>query len=306
VKVVIAGGSGLVGRYLVAGLHAEDHEAVVLSRDPRAARRRLPVGTTIVRWHPAAIDRSWAGQLANATAVVNLCGASVGAWPWTSRTKRLLRESRLEPTNALVDAIASLPPPDRPGAFVSSSGTDLYDGRDSEPATEDTPIVRSFLGQLCLDWEAAALAAEDLAVRVVTLRTSLVVASGAPSLQRMALPIRLLLGGPIGSGEQWVSWIAIDDAVGLIVRAIRSWDICGPLNLAAPQPRRQLEFAQILGRVLGRPTWLRTPAWAVRLALGEQSTLLLGSRRVWPAKALAASYEFVQPDLESALRSAMA
>lgn len=285
-KVVVAGGSGLIGLHLVRALLADDHDVVVLSRAPHRTRGRLPAGVTVVEWDPAGRDMAWADQLANAAAVVSLCAPS---GPGAIIT--------------LVDAIASLPCPDRPQAFVSASSIDVYAARSSEAATETTPVGRSTRAQLCVELEAAAQAAERLAVRVVLLRTALVIAPGAPALDRLTLPSRVV-GGPIGGGRQWVSWIGIEDAVALIVRAIFSWDISGPLNLAAPEPVRQRELAMILGGLLGRPSGLRLPAWLARAVLGDQASLLLGSRRVWPAKALAASYEFSQPDLPAALRSA--
>jgi uncharacterized protein (TIGR01777 family) len=287
-KVVVAGGSGLIGRHLVRALLADDHEVVVLSREPNRTRGRQAARVSVVEWDPTGRDMAWADRLANSAAVVNLCAPS-----------------GLSAISSLVDAIASLPSPERPRALVSASSIDIYaDGRD-EAVTETTCVGQSARAQLWTEWEAAAQAAERLAVRVVLLRTALVIAPDAPALERLTLPFRLFVGGPIGSGSQWVSWIGIEDAVSLIARAICSWDISGPLNLAAPEPVRQREFATILGHVLGRPSSVRLPAWLVQAALGDQATLLLGSRRVWPAKALAASYEFARPDLAAALVSAV-
>ncbi len=305
-KVVLAGGSGLLGRHLVTALVAERHFPVVLSRDPACAARRLPRGALVRRWDPGGDPIAWAGELGGADVVVNLAGESVGTWPWTERRKRLLRESRLRPTSALVAALGELAPDRRPRVLVSASGTDLYEGRDDEPATEESPAADTFLARLCQEWEAAALQAEPLGLRVVTLRTSLVVAPGAPALERLVLPFRLFLGGPIGSGEQWFSWVDVEDAVGLVLRAMHDPGLSGPLNVAAPDPRRQRDVARALGAVLGRPSRIRTPAWLVRLVLAEQATLLLGSRRVWPDTALRAGYRFRRPRLEDSLAAALA
>jgi uncharacterized protein len=295
VKVVVAGGSGLIGRHLVRGLLAEQHDVTVLSRNPERARSRLPAGTRVVGWDPSGMRLDWATHLANSRAMVNLCGESIGRWPWTPARRRLLRDSRLEPTHALIDAVASLPPSERPGALLNASTVDVYDGADTEPASEATPPCATPLARLAADWETAALTAEDLAVRVVLLRFGLVIAPDSAGLCR----------GPLGSGQQWVSWVAIEDAVALMLRAISGWDIGGPLNIVAPQPVRQAEFAAALGRALGRPSRVRTPAWLLRLVLGSQSALLLGSRRAVPAKAFAASYEFRGAGLEQALVSAV-
>lgn len=305
-KVVIAGGSGLVGRHLASSLVDDGHEVIVLSRQPRRAGRRLPAAVRVEQWDPTRPSAVLALTIANTTAVVNLAGASIGRWPWTAGRKRELRDSRLNATRSLVEAIAALSPSDRPAALLNASGVDIYEGHDDEPAVEATPPVDTFLARLCVEWEAAAMAAEQLGVRVVLLRMSMVVAAGAPALARLALPVRLFAGGPIGTGRQWISWVAVDDAVGLIRRAISGWDISGPLNVAAPQPVEQRTFARVLAAVLHRPAWLRTPAWLVRLVLGEQATLALGSRRAAPARALEASYSFQRPDLPSALVAALA
>lgn len=270
-KIAIAGGSGLIGRHLVHALLQEDHEVVILSRNPDRVRGALPERVRVVGWDPTGLDLDWALELANTAAVVNLCAAP-----------------RLAPIESLVDAVASLPAPDRPRALVSASSIEIY--------------AESARTRLWVEREAAALTAEQLAVRVVLLRTAVVIAPAAPALTRLSLPFRLFVGGPITTGEQWVSWIGIEDVVALIIRAITSWDISGPLNLAAPQPVRERDFAEILGRVVGRSSWLPMPAGLLRAAFGEQATLLLGSHRVWPAKALHSSYEFKVPDLATAVR----
>jgi uncharacterized protein (TIGR01777 family) len=301
VKVVIAGGSGLIGRHLVDALTALGNECVVLSRD---ARKRVP-GARMVSWDGRLVGE-WRDELAGTGAVINLCGESVGRWPWTGRVRQRLRHSRLAPTAALVEAIRQLPPADRPRVLVSASGTDTYEGRDRDPATEQTPPGEGFLSRLCVEWESAAIPAARLGVRVAILRLALVVAPGAPSLERLALPVRWHVGGPIGSGRQWISWVDIADVVGLTQRVLEDEALAGALNVAAPSPCPQAEFTATLAGILGRPARVRTPAWAVRLVLGEQAILVLGSRRVWPARALAAGYRFCEPDLEASLRGAFA
>jgi uncharacterized protein len=304
-RVVVAGGSGLIGRHLVGALVERGDSAVVLSRRPERARRGLPPAAEVVGWRPGSGAEPLVELLRGADGVVNLAGESVGHWPWTAATKRAIRDSRLITTREIVEAIAALPAADRPLVLVNASGSDMYEHVDAEPATEDGPIAGdSFLARVCLDWEEEALRAQALGTRVVLLRTTLVLARGAPALERLLLPFRLFAGGRLGSGDQWQSWIAIEDAVGLILHALRSWDVSGPLNLAAPQEVRQRDFARLAGRVLRRPAWLNVPARLVRLALGEQATLALGSRRVWPAKALRSGYEFVVPRLDEALARA--
>jgi uncharacterized protein len=298
VKVLVAGGSGLIGRALCAELARLGHDPTVLTRQ---ALLRMPGRLRSVVWHPPALG-AWTEELANFDAVVNLAGESVGRWPWTAVRKRVLRDSRVEPTRALVSAIAALPAAVRPRVLINGSGTDLYEGLDAKPADEETRPAGTFLAIVCRDWEAEAQRANDLGVRVVLARTSLVIAPRAPSVRLLTLPFRLLIGGPIGSGQQWVSWIDIDDAVSLIIWAIETETVRGALNLCAPDPRHQADVAQAIGTVLHRPAWFRTPAWAVRLAFGEQATLALGSRRVWPTRALAAGYSFGCSRLEESLQ----
>jgi uncharacterized protein (TIGR01777 family) len=301
-KVVIAGGSGLIGRALSTALATAGHDVIVLTRDPQ--RARVPAGVRAVAWDPPAVG-PWIDDVGAADAVVNLSGASVGRWPWTAGRRRTLRESRLLPTATLVSAIGALPENRRPHALLNASGTDVYEGRDATAADESVPPADTFLARLCVDWEAEARRAEAFGVRVVLMRMSLVVASSATSLRLLMLPFRLFVGGPVGSGLQWMSWIGIDDVVGLAFLALESEALRGPVNFAAPDSRPQAEFARAVGKAIHRPSWLRTPAWAVRLVLGQQATLALGSRRIWPAKALAAGYAFRTPRLEEALERAV-
>lgn len=302
-KVVLAGGSGLIGGAICEALLARGHEPVILTRDLRRMAR-LPAGVRGVVWAPPRVG-DWAAELRDAAAVINLAGESIGRWPWSPGRKVALLESRRSATRALVRAIEQLPAGGRPSVLLNASGTDLYEGRDTEPADEATPPADTFLSRLCLAWEAEALPAEALGLRVVRMRTSPVMAPGAPVLRVLALPFRLFVGGRLGSGRHWMSWVDIDDAVGLYLRALESDAIRGPLNVTAPDPRRQSEFARALAAALHRPAWFPTPAWIVRLVLGDQSTLALGSRRVWPTRALASGYVFRRPRLEDSLRHAV-
>ena len=301
-NVVLAGGSGLLGRAICDALLAAGHEPVVLTRDPRETSR-LPAGVRAVAWDPPE-SGDWAAELADANAVINLAGESIGRWPWTSRRKTVLLESRRQATRALVEAVGGLPTENRPAVFLSASGTDLYEGRDAEPADESTPPADTFLSRLCLAWEAEAIRAEALGLRVVLMRTSPVMAPGAPVLRVLSLPFRLFVGGRLGSGRHWMSWVDIADAVGLYLWALESPTISGPINVTAPDPRRQSDFARALAAALHRPSWFPTPAWVVRLVLADQATIALGSRRVWPARALASGYAFRRPKLEDSLTHA--
>jgi uncharacterized protein (TIGR01777 family) len=301
-RVVIAGGSGLIGTALARSLVAAGDEVVILTRSARKVT--TPPGVRAVTWDFAK-PGGWTDELAGAGAVVNLAGASIGRWPWTPRRKLALVESRVTATRSIVDAIGALPPAQRPAVLLNASGTDLYEGRDETPASEDTPPGDTFLARLCVTWEAEAGKADALGVRVVVVRQSSVIARGAPYLRIVTLPFRLFAGGRMGSGRQWVSWVDIADVVGLYRFAMASPDIRGPLNASAPDPRQQVAYARALGAALHRPSWFPTPGWLLRLVLADQAALVLGSRRVWPTKALAAGYAFERPVLEDSLADAL-
>jgi uncharacterized protein len=270
-KVIVAGGTGLIGRALVPALAAGGAEVVVLSRRPE--REPLP-GARLVGWDGTTVAAGWASELAGATGVVNLCGESVGGGRWTARRKRLLLESRTGSTSALVDAIGSLSPAERPHVLVNASGID-YSGDGESEVDESAAPGTSFLARVCVDWEAAAWRAEEHGVRVVCVRTPLVIAREALALKLMSLPFRLFVGGPLGNGHQWFPWAHITDTVDVYRRAVEDETLRGVLNLVAPNVPRQRDAARELGRALRRPSWLTVPAPVLRLALGEQADVLL-------------------------------
>jgi uncharacterized protein (TIGR01777 family) len=305
VRVVIAGGTGLIGRRVGAALAGRGDEVVVLSRRPVDHQALAGKGVTVKGWSPHEEAGHWTNHLRGADAVINLAGSSVGAWPWTRARMHDLVESRLVATDALVEAIHGIPSPDRPRVLVSASGTDIYEGNDVEPATEETAPVDAFLARLCVQWEAAASRAREAGTRVVITRMSLVIDHEASALGRFALPVKLFAGGRLGAGTQWISWIHSADVVGLMLLVLDGEDLEGAINFASPDPHQQADFSRVLARVLHRPFWLPTPAWAIHLVLGRQSTLALGSRRVAAARALGLGYTFKQPTLEGALRSAL-
>jgi uncharacterized protein (TIGR01777 family) len=238
--------------------------------------------------------------------VVNLAGAGIGGGRWTAARKRLLLESRTQSTGALVGAIRQLEASDRPRVLVNASGIDYYGNRGDEIVTEESGPGSSFLAQLCVQWEGAAREAEPLGVRVVLMRTAVVFGKGADALERLALPFRLFAGGPLGSGQQWFPWVHLEDAIGLYRFAIENESVTGPLNLVSPDIRREKEVAAAVGRVLGRPSWAPAPAFVLRIVLGQLSELILHGRRAEPRKALALGFQFKRPNLEDALRQALA
>jgi len=308
-RVVIAGGSGLIGRALTSSLLADGLDVDVLSRDPRRRAGSVADSTRLVGWvpsDPATVARL-AAALEGADAVVNLCGMPVGPLPWTAGRRRAIFDSRVISTVRLVEAMARLGPSARPGAFVCASGIDGYTDLDATHATETTDIgaTTGFLADVGRAWESSADRATALGVRTVMVRTSFVLARGSGLMQLLALPVRLGLGGRYGSGDQWFSWIHLDDLVATYRLAIADAGIAGPLIAATPHPVRQRELAAALAHVLHRPNWLPLPASVLRLMLREESTLLLGSRRVVPARLLEAGFSFRFINLEMALQEVL-
>jgi uncharacterized protein (TIGR01777 family) len=310
-RLFVTGGTGLIGRRLVLDRLDRSDTVAVVSRDPARARTVLSGGSqhsdslTIIRGNPA-LAGEWQRAVAGCDAVVHLAGAGIADRRWTAGYKKRIVSSRVDSTRLIVDAIEGTQPSQRPSTFISGSATGYYgDGGDRE-LNESSPPGTDFLAQLTVNWEAQALRAEVTsanAVRVVLLRSGAVLDDRGGALVKMALPFRLFAGGRIGSGQQFMPWIHWRDVVGLIDFALTDSRVRGPLNGVAPQAVRNSEFAAALGRVLGRPSWIPAPAFALRVAMGEVARYLAASQRVVPAKALKLGYEFVHPILEPALES---
>jgi uncharacterized protein len=307
-KVAIVGGSGLVGRALTRSLLADDADVVVLSRDPERRRKVIPAGARLTQWSAEDVP-GLAESIAGAHVVVSLAGARVAPWPWTRRRKAVIASSRVDPIRAIVDALGRLPAGRRPSRLVVVSGIDAYPesppGGDPAPMTEDTQMGTEFLAQVSRSLEDEARRAESLGVRVTRLRMGHVLARDADLVWFLALPVRLLLGGRLGSGQQWLSWVHIDDAAALFRLAMTEAISDGVLNATSPGAVRQIDFVRSIARVLHRPARFPAPAWLVRLVLGEQAVLLLGSRRVAPARASALGYEFQYTTVDDALRDVL-
>ena len=304
-KIAIAGGSGFLGRSLARRLLADGHAVSILGRGAPEARAAVPepqpqASAVRVAWLPDGTVGPWAAALAGADAIVNLAGASIGARRWSAAEKARIRDSRVLATRSLAGAIRTMAQP--PRVFVSGSAQGYYGSRGDEVLTEEAGAGRDFLAGVCVAWEREALEARPFVERLVLVRTGLVLDRDEGALPRMLLPFRFFAGGRIGSGQQFISWIHRDDWVSLVRWAILRREIDGALNATAPSPARNAEFARSLGRALGRPSAAPTPAFAVKLALGEMAeSLLLSSQRVVPAKATAHGFQFAFPDLDSAL-----
>jgi len=289
----------LIGRQLTASLLKEGHDVVVLSRRPETANP--PRGARYVSWDARTADGDWAKELSGAQGVVNLAGASIGSRLWTRRRMAELLSSRLSATTALVQALERTPAALRPPVLVSASGIDYYGDRGDEVITEESRPGDSFLAQLSQRWEAAAQKADPLGVRVVRIRTAMVFARGALAFRLLTLPFRFFVGGPLGNGRQWFTWIHRDDIVGLYRLALEDPRVTGAVNAVAPDIRPERDVAKEIGRVMHRPALFPVPALVLRLALGAMSQLLLHGRRAQPAKARGYGYQFRFGRLHEAL-----
>ena len=287
-RILVTGGTGFIGAHLCRALRSAGHAVTVVSRDPAA------VEGSAIDWGavPDAVRE--------ADAVVNLAGEPIAARRWRAAQKERIRESRVGATRTLVAASGGAEP--RPRILVSTSAIGYYGPHGDEPLDETAGPGAGFLAEVCQAWEREALAAEPLGLRVVRLRIGVVLAAGGGALERMVPAFRRFVGGPIGSGTQWMSWIHRDDVTGLVVDALEQESYRGAVNATAPHPVTNREFAAALGAVLARPARLRAPAWTLRLALGEMAEMLLTRQRVLPQAAQALGYRWRYPELGAALR----
>jgi uncharacterized protein len=304
-KVVIAGGSGFLGTPLAWAWAEEGHDVRILTRAIPAGQAQHESGTgrpgiTRVGWTPDGTRVTVGQELERADALINLAGESIAGGRWTAARKQALRESRLRATGSLVDALAATHEP--PHTFVSASGVGYYGDRGSETVSEDAGPGNDFLAQLCVEWERAAQHAARPGVRVVPLRTGLVLEKSGGALAKMIPAFRAFVGGPLGSGRQYLSWIHRLDWIELVRFIVETKAIDGPVNATAPHPVTNAEFSHAFGRVLHRPSMMRAPAFALKIALGELADSLLTGQRAIPAKALAHGYHFRYPEIDIAFR----
>ena len=301
-QIVVTGGTGFIGWPLCASLCQDGHRVTLLTR--RIEEERSCGSTvTAIEWNGRTAG-DWEHCLDDADAVINLAGAPIADGRWTDARKQLLTESRVLTTRLLVAALSrSL---SKPRTLVSASGIGYYGTSDDRVLDEGAARGQGFLADLCLAWEAEALRAAEFGVRVVMLRTGMVLEQDGGALPKMLLPFRLFAGGPIMPGTQWVSWIHRLDHIGLIKWAITTPSVSGPVNAVAPEAVTMKQFCGSIGRILHRPSWLPVPGFALRVALGELGTLMTTGQHVTPAKALSRGYVFHYPKLEPALRAILA
>lgn len=310
-RVTVTGGTGLIGRTLMPALQARDAEVTVLTRDPERARRRLaavaPAPPEVLAWD-AMSEPAPAHALAGRDAVLHLAGAPV-AQRWSPKAKQAIQNSRVLGTRNLLAGLDELRRSElgpSPGTLISSSAVGYYGHHGEEPLDEETPPGSDFLARVCVGWELEASRATELGMRVAQMRTGVVLDASGGALGKMLPAFRLGLGGPVAGGRQYISWIGVDDVVGMMLTALEQESWSGPVNATAPEPVPNRDFAKRLGRALHRPAIAPVPALALQLLYGEMAVIVTTGARAMPAKALMLGYEFRQPELEQALRSALA
>ncbi len=296
-KIIVTGSTGLVGRALIRSLLSEGHSITRLVRG-ETQTFRAP-GTSAVSWD---VDKGTidAEALEGHDAAVHLAGESVAEGKWTAEKKARIRDSRAKGTRLFAETLAALR--QKPKVVVSASAIGFYGNRGAETLTETSASGDDFLSEVCREWEKATLPASQAGIRTVNLRIGIVLSSEGGALSKMLTPFKFGAGGRVGSGKQYMSWIDLDDVVGIIKHAINNESLRGPVNTVAPHPVTNEQFTKSLGRVLGRPTFMVVPEFAVRLGFGEMGeTLLLGSQRVEPSELQSSGYQFAYPNLEDSL-----
>jgi uncharacterized protein (TIGR01777 family) len=302
-RVIITGGTGLIGRPLSAALVADAHDVTVLTRDPEKVKD-MPAGVKLVAWDGQSAH-GW-GELADgAGAIVNLAGENLSGGRWTKEMKQKIRQSRTRAGKAVMEAIAAAAV--KPEVLVQSSAVGYYGtATGDKPVTEAEPAGNDFLAKVCFDWEHSTAGASHLGIRRPLLRTGVVLANEGGAFPKLLLPFKFFAGGPMGSGKQWLPWIHIEDEVRAIQFALSNEEADGPLNLSAPNPVTNSEIAKKLGEIMGRPSFVPAPGFALQTVLGEMAVLVLEGQRAVPAKLQALGFQFKYATIEPALRQLLA
>ena len=295
--IAITGASGLIGRALIGLLEKEGHAITAFSRRPEIHKAQFPQARWVL-WNPNDTV-GMARVLKEADAVVNLMGENIASGRWTKKRKKALYESRVANGKALASALRAAEP--RPAVLIQASAVGYYGAHGDEPVDENTPPGNDFLARLCVDWEASTALVEKLGTRRAIIRTGIVLSTQGGALPRLMLPIKLGVGGPLGSGKQWMPWIHIADEVKAIAFLIANENASGPFNLTAPQPVTNAEFTKTLARKLHRPAFMKVPGAALKMLLGEMAEMLLTGQRALPSRLLELGYKFSYPTLETAL-----
>jgi uncharacterized protein (TIGR01777 family) len=297
-KIAITGASGFIGGILADHLWTRRHHLVLLSRNPPEVSNLTQ--QEWIAWNPGA-SGDWEEAIEGVDGIINLAGEPIAAKRWSDSQKEKIRFSRIESTKALVKAIGKAK--QKPKFLISSSAVGYYGPRGDETVTEETAPGTDYLARVCVDWEKEARNAESYDVRVVLVRTGIVLDKGKGALAKMIVPFKYFAGGPLGSGNQWMPWIHIADQIGLLTFLLENQNACGPFNATAPNPVTMSEFCKTLGNVLNRPSWASVPGSMLTILVGEMAEMLLNGQRAVPQAAIKLGYEFMYPHLMPALES---
>jgi uncharacterized protein len=298
-RVIITGGTGLIGSALAKNLSKDGHEVIILSRQPEKYKGSLSANVLTTRWN--AVDSDGWEHLANGVnAIVNLAGENLSSGRWNQEQKQRFRNSRLNAGEAIVDAVKKVSI--KPGVIIQASAVGYYGPTGDEIIQEDNPPGQDFLAKLCLEWEASTAPVDEMGVRRAIIRTGIPLTTKGGVLPRFLLPSRLFVGGPLGTGDQWFPWLHIKDQVRAILFLIENKVLSGPFNLSAPYPVTNRQFAQNLGQVLNRPSFMRVPSLALKILFGEMATIILDGQRVVPKRLQEAGFEFLFKKVKPALR----
>jgi hypothetical protein len=299
-KIILTGGTGFIGAPLRERLLKEGHDIILLTRNPSHPGSHPSGNLKTLLWD-GKNPGPWSAEIGGTDAIINLAGEPIAAKRWSDAQKKRIRESRLDATKAVVSAIQKAAK--KPHLLINASAVGYYGNVSEGEVAEDAPRGTGFLAETCTRWEETARSAEPLGLRVIRLRIGVVLEKDGGALQKMLPPFRFFLGGPLGNGRQWFPWVHREDVIGVILFALKTPNLSGPVNLNAPQPVTMKEFCTTLGQVLHRPSWAPVPATALRLLLGEMSDLLLSGQKAVPKKLLEAGFVFKHPNLEEALKS---
>ena len=297
-KVLVTGGTGFIGSRVCDALHEKEYAVHVVSRDPTRAKTKLEDAKEIYAWNPET-EQLPSEATSDLHAVIHLAGETI-AGRWNAEKKRRIRDSRILSTRNLV---ASFDVNAKPDVLVCASAIGLYGDSGDDSFTEETPAGTDYLAEVCEEWEAEAQKASEYGIRVVSIRIGLVLGLGGGLLDQVLPPFKMGLGGRLGSGNQWMSWIHIDDVVGIVMHALENEEIHGALNATAPTPVRNIEFTKTLGSVLRKPTIFPVPLFGLKIMMGEFANFVVLSQNVLPERTEASGYEFQFPTLEAALKN---
>lgn len=297
-SIIITGATGLIGRNLIQELIKRGDDVKLFTRNTKKAKSIFPTSIECVEWNYQRPDQ-WKSKLENADAVVHLAGINLFAKRWNEKFKKEVIDSRKVSTKNLVEAIASRA--NKPEVFISASGIGYYGDCGDKILNEDSPLGKDFLADVCEVWESESRRTGEFGIRNVQIRTGLVLSTEDGALKKMLLPFKFFIGGPLGNGKQWASWLHIDDIVGIYLHAIDNQNIYGAVNAASPNPVRMKEFAKTLAKILHRPSLFPVPKFALKIVVGEAAEVVTASQRVDVKKLLSSGYKFKFEMLEEAL-----